>query len=96
MTFSTTRIGSLLVLCACALCACIQVNLPDLPDSASSVWPEIPGAERPDLAVVTSEEIAPLSEDVRQRLLDNDQKLKNWGARLEAQIAEYNRQREER
>lgn len=47
---------------------------------------------RPTLEKVTAEELAPLTPEVRQKLIDNNKKLQAWGVEQEAEILEYNKQ----
>lgn len=47
---------------------------------------------RPTLEKVTAEELAPLTQETRDKLIGNNKKLQAWGAEQEAEIAEYNRQ----
>jgi hypothetical protein len=85
--FSITRAGRALALSGyMALAACASFNS----DGATAArWPDFPETPRPPLAVVSKEELKTLSPETLQKLLDNDQKLKNHAARLEAQITKY-------
>lgn len=47
---------------------------------------------RPELEKVTAEELAPLEQGVRDKLIGNNKKLQAWGVEQQAEIAEYNRQ----
>ena len=61
-----------------------------------AVWPVFPETERPTLAPTTRQELEPLTEETRKKLLLNDHLLKNHAKRLEAQITTYNDLRHER
>lgn len=87
MTSLTTRIGSVLLLCAVALGGCVSFDSGK--GTTAARWPDFPETPRPTLVPVSKEELKTLSPETLKKLLDNDQKLKNHAARLETQIQEY-------
>ena len=85
-----------LLLVACLVTSgCITVKLDD-GESSCAVWPTFPETERPVLEIVSAQELAPLTDDAKKKLLVNDHRLKNHAKRLEAQIATYMELRTER
>lgn len=74
----------------------VQINLPDPTErTGREAWPDFPETPKPSLDVITAEEVSCLAPDVLQRLLDNDQKLKNYSERLRTQIERYRQLKEE-
>ncbi len=78
-----TKIGSVFI--GLSLCGCVNFNS----RTDSSRWPDFPNTPRPSLSVISKGELAPLSPVTTQKLLDNDQALKNYAQRLESQIEAY-------
>ena len=58
-------------------------------------YPEFPDTPKPQLHVISSNDLAGVPPDVVQKLVENDQKLKDHIKRLRAQIAAYMQWREE-
>lgn len=82
-----TKIGSTFIF-TLALTGCVQVK--DVPQvDCKATWPDFPETPRPKLHVIDKEEIKCLEPYIVQRLLDNDQNLKNYAQRLEEQIKTY-------
>ncbi len=81
---SITKIGSILI--GLSLCGCVNFNSSR---TDSSRWPDFPNTPRPSLSIVSKSELSPLSASTTQKLLDNDQALKNYAQRLESQIEVY-------
>ncbi len=58
-------------------------------------YPEFSTVEKPQLQIITKNELSGVSNDTIIKLLKNDQALKDYSARLRAQIDEYMKWRSE-
>lgn len=87
MMFSITKIGSILI-CAISLTGCITVDQTPQVD-CKLTWPSFPETPRPKLHVIAKDELKGVEPHVIDRLLENDQNLKNYAQRLEVQIETY-------
>lgn len=89
MMCSTIKIGSILLF-ACLLTACVSIEPSPSPQvDCKLTWPSFPETPRPKLHVIAKDELKGLEPHIVNRLLENDQNLKNYAQRLEAQIETY-------
>lgn len=84
---SIIKIGSVLI-CALSMAGCIAVEQPPQVD-CKSTWPNFPETPRPKLHVIAKDELKGVEPYIIDRLLENDQNLKNYAQRLEVQIETY-------
>lgn len=87
MISSTIKIGSILI-CSLSLIGCITVEQTPQVD-CKLTWPNFPETPRPKLHVIAKDELKGVEPYVIDRLLENDQNLKNYAQRLEIQIETY-------
>ena len=64
-------------------------------DTVPPKYPEIPEPPRPVLRQIPKADLECLKQQTIDDLLYNDHALKNWGAKMEAMIKEYNEWRKE-
>lgn len=89
MTMSLTiKIGSFLI-AALSLAGCV-IRIEQVPQvDCKSTWPDFPETTKPKLHVIAKEELKCLEPYIVNRLLENDQNLKNYVKKLEIQIKTY-------
>lgn len=77
---------AILTISSITLSGCIQVD---------AQYPAFEPVDKPELHVIKKNDLSGVSEETLQKLLENDQRLKDHGRRLQAQIDAYMEWREE-
>ncbi len=68
----------------------IVSGCPSTTVTVRSEFPILPKPEKPLLEKVSSDEVSGLEQEVIQKIVDNDSKLKDYSKKLEKVIDEYN------
>ena len=60
-------------------------------ESRGEKWPMIATPERPTIESITTRDLEPVSAEVAQKILNNEEKYQNYIRNLEGRIKEYNK-----